>query len=204
MNNQHPYRVILFDIGGVLVELTGIPRMMELTHHRFTVPELWERWILSPAIRAFESGKISIDEFGIRILEEFNINLPPAQYLAEFTCWTAGLFPGAAALLSEVKKQAITASLSNTNELHWNRMVHSMGIIDLFDYNFPSHLTARLKPDIETFTATAAELGVEPEEILFLDDNIMNVNGATQTGMDAAVVYGVDETRRLLISKGVL
>jgi len=204
MQNNHPYKVLLFDIGGVLVELTGIPRMMELTHHRFTVSELWERWILSPVIRAFESGNMSVDEFGPRIIEEFNIALSPEQYLAEFTCWPAGLFPGAVALLLDAKKHATIASLSNTNELHWNRILTNMGIIHHFDENFPSHLTTRLKPDVATYTATALALGVHPEEVLFLDDNIVNVDGAKKAGMDAAVVYGVTETRAYLEKIGVL
>jgi FMN phosphatase YigB (HAD superfamily) len=39
---------------------------------------------------------------------------------------------------------------------------------------------------------------------LFLDDNLLNVEGATAAGFRAAHVRGVDEARRSLIAQKVL
>ena len=50
--------VILFDAGGVLVELTGVETMRALLQHRVTVDELWKLWLSSPAVRDFERGRI--------------------------------------------------------------------------------------------------------------------------------------------------
>jgi glucose-1-phosphatase len=204
MNNSS-YQAILFDLGGVLVKLVGVPRMMELCSGQgLTVNELWRRWLSSPAVRLFESGKMTNEEFGRRIVAEFGMDISPARYLEEFTLWPAGKYPGVNELLASVKRRITIASLSNTNDLHWNRMLSEMDFIHLFDYNFPSHLTGRLKPDAEAFSAAAKEMGIRPEETLFLDDNLINVEGAKKTGMDAVEVHGVAGVKEYLDSIGMM
>jgi glucose-1-phosphatase len=198
------YKVILFDLGGVLIKLVGVPRMMELTNQRFTVPELWEKWLASPAIRLFESGKSTVEEFSKQIVAEFEIALLPSQYLEEFTSWPAGKYPGVNALLASVRKCAAIGCLSNTNELHWNRMVSTMDFIHLFDYTFPSHLTGRLKPDSDAYVHAAEQIGIQPHEALFLDDNRINIDGAKKAGMDAVEVHGVAEAQAHFASIGLL
>jgi hypothetical protein len=42
VHNQQ-YDAIVFDLGGVLIELGGVTRMLELLSHRLTVEELWTR-----------------------------------------------------------------------------------------------------------------------------------------------------------------
>ncbi len=203
--NLHPrYKALLFDLGGVFVELTGVPRMMELTKHRFSVPELWERWINSPVIRLYESGKLTTIEFSERIVEEFEMDILPSYYISEFTTWPARKYPGVNELLTALKAHIITGSLSNTNELHWNRVTGEMDFIHLFDYNFPSHLTARLKPDAETYLHAAEGMGAPPEETLFFDDNQLNIEGAKKAGMDAVRVEGLSSVKNHLAAIGIL
>ena len=36
MQSTAPFDVILFDLGGVLIELAGIDRMLELCNHAFS------------------------------------------------------------------------------------------------------------------------------------------------------------------------
>jgi putative hydrolase of the HAD superfamily len=198
------YKAILFDLGGVLIKLVGVPRMMELMKQRFSVPGLWEKWLASPAIRLFESGKSTVEEFGEQIVAEFEIDILPSRYLEEFAKWPAGKYPGVNALLASVKKCAPIGCLSNTNVLHWNRMVSEMDFIHLFDYTFPSHLTGCLKPDIDAYVHAAKQMGIRPDEALFFDDNRINVEGAQKAGMDAIEVHGVAEAQAHLASIGLI
>jgi putative hydrolase of the HAD superfamily len=198
------YKLILFDLGGVLIELTGVPRMVELTNGNLTADQLWEKWILSPAVRLYESGKIATGEFGAMIIKEFEMDILPEKYLAEFTAWPRGKYPRVNELLNAIKKTHTIATLSNTNPLHWNRMVNEMDFIDLFDYNFPSHLTSFLKPDLETYNHVARETGIGPQEILFFDDNELNVRGAKKAGMDGVMVKGTAEAQKYLRSMNII
>ncbi|TMC59959.1 MAG: hypothetical protein E6J26_02645 [Chloroflexi bacterium] len=60
--------------------------------------------------------------------------------------------------------------------------------------HFPSHLTGRLKPDLEAFAYVVECLDIRPERIVFFDDNLLNVEVARSVGMRAYRVRGVDET----------
>ena len=47
-------------------------------------------------------------------------------------------------------------------------------------------------------------LHCEPHEVIFLDDNEMNVVAARSVGMQAVQVRGIEEAKRALIAAGVI
>jgi len=47
-------------------------------------------------------------------------------------------------------------------------------------------------------------LQCEPQEVIFLDDNDMNVVAARSFGMQAIRVRGIAEAKRALVASGVL
>ena len=64
-----------------------------------------------------------------------------------------------------------------------------------------------VKPDRAIFEAVAIRLPVPAAavgRVLFLDDNLVNVEGARACGFVARHVRGVDEARRALEADGVL
>ncbi len=50
------------------------------------------------------------------------------------------------------------------------------------------------KPDPEAYLQAAAALGVPPCEVVFLDDTLECVDGATRVGMSAVLVDPLDKT----------
>jgi putative hydrolase of the HAD superfamily len=204
MSHAHPFDVILFDLGGVLIELAGVDRMLELCNHAFSADELWTRWLASEGVRQFESGRASADEFGTAMLGEFGLSIAAAQFLEEFTAWPKGVFPGSFELLEQLSASYRLACLSNTNVLHWPRVCDEMGLARYFESSFASHLVGMLKPDIEIFQHVVEQLGCPPARILFLDDNQLNVASATAAGMVARRVAGLEEVRAALAELRVL
>ena len=61
-----------------------------------------------------------------------------------------------------------------------------------------------MKPDRDIFEHVLEDLGLAGHEVLFLDDNQMNVDGARDAGLDAEVVKGVEAARTLLDGRGLL
>lgn len=57
--STQPIDVILFDLGGVLIELAGVEKMLEWSPGVGTTEELWRRWLYSDAVRKFETGRIA-------------------------------------------------------------------------------------------------------------------------------------------------
>ena len=196
--------VILFDAGGVLVELTGEESMRALLQHRVTLEELWKLWLSSPAVRAFERGQIDADSFARELILELKLEIEAQPFLDAFTGWMAGVYPGALELVARIPRSYRRAVLSNSNALHWPRALDQLGLRGVFDAHFASHLTGKIKPDPDAFQHAIEALGCRADQVLFLDDNRINVEAAVAFGMQARVVRGVLEAERALIEVGVL
>jgi glucose-1-phosphatase len=196
--------VILFDLGGVLVRLTGVPTMLEWTPGNLTEPQLWEKWLHSDAVRNFESGRIGPDAFSETVIREFELSVPPAQFLDAFVTWIDGLFDGVEALLAELQPRFRLATMSNTNAVHWPKLTNEMGLGTLIDTHYPSHQSGLLKPDAAAFEHVVDQLAVPSASILFFDDNDINVTAALDCGLQAATVKGPSEIRDHLVTTGLL
>lgn len=175
-------KVILFDLGGVLIENNGRAALTAMLPQPLPASEMWRRWLESPTVRQFERGRISSDEFASCFVREWEIDLDPSVFIREFATWPKGLYDGAEALLHELKGTHHLACLSNTNAIHWQRFpqLHA-----LFDSCFLSHEIGHIKPDREAFEYTVANLGVAPGEVYFFDDLLPNIVAAREVGMNA-------------------
>jgi putative hydrolase of the HAD superfamily len=191
----------LFDLGGVLIRVSGIPTMMEWTG--LPSEQFWERWLASPTVRRFEAGQLSAELFASQLVSEFDLPVDASDFLNQFTNWLAGPYPGAAELLKALTPHYRLASLSNTNALHWERMVNKMDLLEGFDFNFPSHQTGLLKPDKQAFNYVCEALDTKPEKILFLDDNQVNVDAAASFGIVSYRVQGVEGAQKILANLGM-
>lgn len=194
--------VVVFDMGRVLVglgSLVGLIGDPELTDDVF-----WPRWLASPAVREFETGRIGPEAFAETLVAEIGMSISPAEFLRRFTEWPQGLLPGIAELVASVP--VTTALLSNTNALHWFHQIDAAAVRALCDRNYVSFELGTVKPDREIFEHIATDLGcaAEPARILFLDDSQPNVDGARAAGWTAERVVGVDEARAAMRHHGVL
>jgi HAD superfamily hydrolase (TIGR01509 family) len=203
-NAPNDIRVLLFDVGGVLVRLSGVEAMLEWLGHRISEDELWRRWLQSVPVRQFETGQIDADEFAIAVTSEFDLPVEPRQFLEAFIRWPTGLYPGTLELLARIPSSYQRAVLSNSNALHWPRVQTEMKLGAAFDNHFVSHLTGRIKPDAAAFEHVVESLGCSPASVLFLDDNLLNVDAAKRLGMQAVRVQGIDETKRVLVDRKII
>ncbi|MDG2305337.1 MAG: HAD family phosphatase [Candidatus Binatia bacterium] len=199
----NPYEVVLFDLGGVVIELSGVPIWQSWTGAGDEA-EVWERWLRSTAVRRFESGRAGAAEFAREIVAEFGLAIGPDEFVREFTSWPKGVYPGVREMIAEARSRVRVGCLSNCNELHWPRFLHEMRLHDAFDECFSSHELGALKPDREVFDLVVSKLGCVPDRVLFLDDNQINVDGAVAAGLHARVVKGPDAVRGVLGEYGLL
>jgi glucose-1-phosphatase len=197
-------RVLLFDVGGVLVQLSGVEIMLQWLGHRMSEDELWRRWLQSVPVRQFETGQIDADEFAIGVTTEFGLPVEPRDFLEAFIRWPTGLYPGTLEMLARIPSSYQRVVLSNSNALHWPRVQTEMKLGAAFDSHFVSHLTGRIKPDAAAFEHVVESLGCSPASVLFLDDNLLNVDAAKRLGMQAVRVRGIDETKRVLVDLKIL
>lgn len=195
--------VILFDLGGVLVELTGVPVMLEWTKHRYDEESLWEAWLNSPAVRSFEKGYSTAEQFADALIREMDLPVGKDEFIQKFEKWPKGLFPGVSRLMENLKNKYTLACLSNSNVLHWPILMKNMGLEKMFQYHFASHLIHKLKPDRESFEYVLKNIGCKASSVLFLDDNDINVKSAQKIGMTACRVAGPEDITHALGQAGI-
>jgi len=132
------------------------------------------------------------------IVKELSLGVSEQEFLNHFASLPIGPYPGSLNLLHSLKERYTTALFSNTNDLHWHRKMNEMGLKDAFHHHFASHLMGKVKPDLEAFLDIIAIFGVPESQILFFDDNQLNVDAAKSIGFQAARVNGFDELKKAL------
>jgi len=202
--NDTSIRVVLFDIGGVLVEASGVATLLAWMDDRVSAEELWKMWLTSSTVRSFETGNLPAEDFAERIVADFHLPILPPEFLREMTHWSVTLLPGAVELIERIPSRYVRATLCNSNPVHWPRLLRNESLINAFGHHFASHLIGKIKPDEDAFRYVTNALNCGPEQVLFLDDNELNVVSASACGMNAARVKGVREAERALAAFGVI
>jgi putative hydrolase of the HAD superfamily len=204
MNGSQRFDAVLFDLGGIVVELVGVERMLQWCPTLPDIETLWRRWLESPTARGYETGRLARDAFARGVIDEFALPVDERAFLDEFAWWPRRLYDGAAELLDELRPRYTLASLSNTNELHWQRFSDEWQLPARFHHNFPSCAVGRLKPDADYFEHVLETIGIEARQALFVDDNAVNVAAAQRVGLVARRAIGPQGVRAVLVELGLL
>jgi glucose-1-phosphatase len=194
--------VVLFDLGGVLVDFGGVDSMRALAAID-SDDELWERWLSCRWVRAFERGTCSAGDFAAGVVADWGLRITSSAFLEAFATWPGGPFPGAVELVDAAGAGVDVGCLSNTNRLQWDRHASHWELVDRFTYRFLSFEMGMVKPDLELFDHVAGCLGTEPARVLFVDDNGRNVEAARSAGFRAVRARGVVEAGAALAAAGV-
>ncbi|ABW66381.1 HAD family hydrolase [Desulfosudis oleivorans] len=195
---------ILFDLGGVLFELSGIQKISHWTGGRLAPADLLERWLASPSVRAFECGRIDFFAFRHALKQELELAVSDDEFEKTFRAWIRQVFPGTKELLADLAPRYRLACFSNTNDVHWQIIRSDFDVLSCFEKTFASCEIGLVKPDAEAFDHVLAGLGCGPGQVLFFDDSPTNVAAAEACGMNARRVYGAQNVRQVLIDMGLL
>jgi epoxide hydrolase-like predicted phosphatase len=188
-------KAIIFDLGGVVVHggylnfinhycrgglsSTGHKRIASLEH-------------------MLNQGKISEDEFYLRIQKAFNVHLKPKQMhnmivshmqanksLAKFI---PHLKPAKVALFTNSLGTITSEVLSKKK----------MSVKKLFDKVFLSQVIHLAKPDKRAYSYVIRHLKVKPSESLMVDDRLENIKAAKKLGMQGIVFKNTTQFKKEL------
>lgn len=181
---------IIFDLGGVLLNID--PKKTIEAFGRLGMQQLVGDKGLSYDHDIFylmEQGQITPDEFrnGVR-------QLLPTQATSEAidTAWTAMLldFPAIRVeLVKNLQEDFKIYLFSNTNAIHVEkyqsifRNQHGFEVSTLFEKDFYSNEIGYRKPSPESYQEIIRLSGINPEESLFIDDSLPNVEAAIASGL---------------------
>jgi putative hydrolase of the HAD superfamily len=196
--------VLLFDLGGVLVDGAGLRELPRLLDRPMRPEDLRRKWVASPAVERFETGRCSSLEFAAAFIEEWGLTVEHDEFMEQFRSWVKAPYPGTAELLLDLARRYELACLSDTNAVHLERLLHMDGPRPVLERPFLSHELGLMKPAAAVFAHVARELGCQPGEIAFFDDGPENVDGATRAGLSAHHTVGPDHLRKVLKDLGLL
>lgn len=184
---------IIFDLGGVIINLDN-----RRTEEAFTAlgvknfRNYFGHGFAASFFSDYEIGKISDQEFIGALRQLGGLSQVPEQTIVDG--WNALLLdfpPERIRLIRELRKTYRLFLFSNTNALHlaalrqiWSNSFGGDGSLDdYFEKTYYSHLMGMRKPDPESFGAILKENNLKGQETLFVDDAILNVEGAEQAGL---------------------
>ena len=196
--------VVLFDLGGVLVEVSAFDSLQSLLTAPLDKAEIRKRLVASPLLRQFEVGALEPTDFANQFVDEWDLRVSPEDFLVEFRGWSRALLPGARELLASLRPRYRLAALSNSNQVHWERNTEVLGVTALFDAAFSSHQLGCHKPEPAIYREALRRLGVSADRVAFFDDFLPNVEGARDQGIAAFHVRGVEELTHSLFEHGFI
>ncbi|MEO6966277.1 MAG: HAD family phosphatase [Acidobacteriaceae bacterium] len=183
-----PLRAVIFDYGLVLsapadpaahahmVKISGLaPEIFEIHYWRFRLD--------------YDQGKLNGRSYWETLAKNTGLFLTPEQIDAlieqDIRMW-ASVDPVMLAWAARIQASGMkTAILSNMGEDLLAHMRRNFRWLDGFDHLTWSCELNLIKPQAAIYLHTVERLGVKPEEALFLDDRIENVEGARQVGLHA-------------------
>ena len=217
-SSGRPLRGAIFDMGGVMTEPVfrhwenPDPRFVALG--RFFLDDLHDVYHLPTGahdLHLLEIGQISDEEFFERLVDRYaaaghdRIDARTAQHVI----WGRSLVACGAMVdaVRQVKgagyRTALLTNVSRTGEALWRSL---MPVDELFDVVVDSSQVGLRKPDPRIYLLTCQRLGLAPEDCLFVDDLLCNVDAASELGMTTIQCHDpvliADEVVQLLLGRG--
>jgi glucose-1-phosphatase len=204
--NGNRIRCIFFDLGNVLVDLDYRKfndRMMSLTG--LGTEELRRVFEGSVAVLQYELGTITDDEFLAAICREARINLARRDFLDAWTCIFSEKPLLSEELLSGLARDYALWIVSNTNNMHFQLIRDRYSFLTTcFQGYILSYEIGASKPNPAIFLHALNKARITAPEVLFIDDQLPNVESARKLGMHAFQFLSPAQTMRELNARNML
>jgi glucose-1-phosphatase len=200
---DHTIRNLIFDLGGVLLDL-HIPKTHEALSRLagLKAADMAEKIKHTALFDDYERGAFPDNEFRNNLRMMFHINSSDLEIDQAWNAMLGGIPMERLALLTRLRTKYKIYLLSNTNEihrLHFEAELNNAGksLSSYFDALYYSHLLKMRKPEPEIFRHVIRQNKLEPNLTLFLDDNLNNLAGAAETGLRTFHVQSPEEMMML-------
>lgn len=188
--NIQSVKNIIFDLGGVIINLSVPSTVLAFAKASGKAVDEVAALVNSPGFINYEKGLISDEAFRQHVREELNWQASDNEIDESWNAMLLDIPLERLQLLERLKKSYRIFLLSNTNEIHlrkFNQILDSTSgqkeMDGYFHKAYYSHRMKMRKPDVEIFEFVVNENELNPEETLFLDDNLSNLKGAEMAGI---------------------
>jgi len=196
MGNPQKFKNILFDLGGVILDINvqatlkgfydlGFPAELMQFPHSMTTDLFFK----------YETGKLDTDQFRNAIRESAGVEMSDEAFDEAWNAMLVRIPEERTVLLKRLSEKYPLYMLSNTSSLHvkvFEQMyLETAGVSmhEVFKKIYYSHEIGCHKPDHEAWEYVIRDAGIKAEETLFLDDNIHNIKASQELGFQAIHIH---------------
>jgi len=193
---------IIFDIGGVLVDFHPVLTLQEMGLSKEAVEVISKNTACGSRWQELDRGVIPREEVFNSMLADIpqEYKADASRFLHDEALKTVTAFDYAGGWVESLKKRNLNIYLL-TNYPDW-----------MFDYHFEHEFTFAkyvdgmivsgkekvIKPDPKIYELILAKYNLKPQECVFIDDRLENVQAAQKLGINAIQFTKLDEVKQAL------
>lgn len=189
-------RNLLFDLGGVIIDIDRQRCVDAFTSLGLeNADSYFGLYAQTGIFMAIEDGTANIEQFHAALHSVLPAHVTDYQIDTAFQKFIIGIPQHRLEALRRLRREGYGIYLlSNTNPIMWRGIIASefgkegLRRGDYFDGMVTSFEARAAKPDAAIFNYAVEQLGIKPEETLFFDDGIANVDAARALGFEAVLV----------------
>lgn len=205
MNDSAP-RALIFDLGKVLIDFSVERACSQIAEVAGVTPILIKSFLFDDGLEfQFEQGLIDFNSLHQSFESHFKTKVAPDALRIAASDIFSPLTSNIALLASLHEKYSEQVSfvlLSNTNEIHWERIESQWNISKWFHHVVLSFEMKVMKPDPRIYKEAIRLAGCAAEHCFFVDDVPANIKGARLVGLDAELFEGEEKLRSDLLFRG--
>ncbi len=200
MSLSIPNRVVVFDYGEVIsLSPTEADRSALLSASGCAAEPFWASyWRHRDGL---DRGTISIPEYWALIARdtecEFDAPTVHALWVADFRSWWS-VEPGTLRLIEELHEGGTRLAILSNAGFDFASGFRYSPMGQYFDRVFVSAEMDAIKPDPAIYLEVAAQLGIRPVDMVFIDNKSVNTDAAAALGATVHHFTGVDGLDRFL------
>jgi len=183
-------KAIIFDMGGVLIDLdfNGCLENFRTTLGYENIVNLLDCSAQRGIYGLLEEGILSEEDFKSEIIKGSKPGVTSEDIDWAVGTLLVGMEPYKVPLLKKLKQKYPLYMLSNNNPISMKRsrkLFLEAGIDEttFFEKEFLSYQMKVLKPSAQIYNEVIRQIGCKPEEALFIDDSVKNIEGAKACGI---------------------
>ena len=200
------YKAVIFDLGKVVFDLS-FDRIFWFWANASGghYDEIKSKFQFDDLFDKFEKADVTPKEFRVELSKRLGLTLTDQEFDEGWCDLYLDTYPGINVLLADLQQNYQLVALTNTNTIHssaWKMKYDNT--LRYFEKVFSSHELRERKPDAKAYQTVLDYLRVEPQQAVFLDDNIDNIKGADQLGIKTILVTSYEQMTAELRAIGLL
>jgi len=178
-------RTLIFDLGGVLVDVRPREMLQRLAREAGCTPEQLETILLDPQLlHPLELGHLTPEQYFQRLTARVPLRLAFQEFVQ---AWNSILSENAShmQMFQQLSDRYTVVVLTNTNIVHDQFIRQTWPVFERAHHWIASYEVGLRKPDLAIFRLALQQANAEPASTVYVDDLEEHVQSARRLGVSA-------------------